>query len=136
MSSQLYQLEASLDCSQITVVATGHVATVMAWEDTPNGRRPGTTPDVDPESGAPFQVADVLMPFGRDGKPELFSVRFASHEVPDLAPYSPVEIVGLRVRVKRPKEGKGVEVTFSADMVRPAGAPQRQTRRQVEGEAA
>ncbi len=134
--SLLYQLEALLDCSQITVVATGHVATVMAWEDTPNGRRPGTAPELDPESGAPFQVADVLMPFGRDGKPELFSVRFASHEVPELAPYSPVEIVGLRARVKRPKEGKGIEVTFSADMVLPAGGQRRQTRRQAEGEVA
>lgn len=136
MSSLLYQLEALLDCSQITVVATGHVAPVMAWEDTPNGRRMGTTPELDPESQAPFQVADLLMPFGRDGKPELFGVRFASHEVPKLDPYTPAEVVGLRVRVKRPKEGRGVEVAFSADMVRPATGPQRQPRRPAEGEAA
>jgi hypothetical protein len=136
MSSLLYMLEALLDCSQITVVSTGHVAPVMAWEDTPNGRRMGSTPELDPESLAPLQVADLLLPFGRDGKPELFGVRFASHEVPKLDPYMPAEVVGLRVRVKRPKEGKGIEVAFTADMVRPAGGPQRQTRRPAEGEAA
>jgi hypothetical protein len=131
----LFEFAGPLDGSEFTAVATGHIAPVMGWEDTPNGRRPGTTPETDPATGAPFQVVDVLLPLGRDGKPELFGVRFASHEVPQLAPYSPVELVGLRVKVRASRQGKGVDVSFSADAVRPAG-PARQGRRSSEGEAA
>ena len=132
----LFAIEANLDSTQLHAVATGHVAPVMAWEDGPIGtRRPGTTPDVD-DAGTPFQIADVMLPLGRDGKPELFGVRFASHEVPTFEPYTPVDRVGLRMRVRGSKTGKGVDVTFSADAVRPA-APQRTGRRaQAESEAA
>lgn len=133
----LFQFEGPLDGSELTAVATGHVAPVMAWEDTANGRRPGTEPERDEATGAPFQVADVLMPFGRDRQPQLYGVRFASHEVPQLTPYSPVELVGLRVVVRASRQGKGVDVSFTADAVRPAAAgPQRQNRRPSEGEAA
>lgn len=133
--SPMYEFVGALKESEITAVATGHVAPVMRWEDGPNGRRPGSTPDVDEVTGAPFQIADVLMPLGRDGKPELFGVRFASFEVPTLPPYSPVELDGLRARVRASRQGKGVDVTFSADAVRPASTgPQRQSRRSSEGE--
>lgn len=124
----MFEFAAPVDGSEYQAVATGHIAAVMAWEDGPNGRRPGSTPEIDEATGAPFQVADVMLPLGRDGRPELFGVRFASHEVPELPPYSPVELVGLRVRVRASRQGKGVDVSFTADGVRPAG-PQRSGRR-------
>lgn len=130
----LFEFAGPLDGSEFTAVATGHIAPVMGWIDTPNGRRPSDVPETD-DTGAPFQVADVLLPLGREGKPELFGVRSASHEVPALPPYSPVELVGLRVKVRASRQGKGVDVSLSADAVRPAG-PQRQGRRASEGEAA
>ena len=42
--TNLFQVDAQLDATQINAVTTGHVAPVMAWEDGPNGRRPGSTP--------------------------------------------------------------------------------------------
>jgi hypothetical protein len=129
--TNLFQVDAVLDATQINAVTTGHVAPVMAWEDGPNGRRPGSAPELDEASGAPFQVIDVMLPLGRDGRPELFGVRFAAHEVPDLPPYSPVELVGLRMKVRGARQGKGVEVTFAADAVRPSG-PQRTARKTTE----
>lgn len=134
-SAEMFEFGTAVDTSQYNATATGYVAQVMGWEDTPNGRRPGTTPEIDPVSGAPFQIADVLMPLGRDGQPILVGVRFASHEVPELPAYGPVELVGLRVKVRASRQGKGVTVSFTADAVRPA-APQRQTRRGAETEAA
>ena len=133
--TNLFQVDAPLDPAAINAVTTGHVAPVMAWEDTDHGRRPGTSPELDEATGAPFQVIDVMLPLGRDGRPELFGVRFASHEVPDLPPYSPVELVGLRIKVRGSRQGKGVDVSFTADAVRVAG-PQRTGRRSAESEAA
>lgn len=130
----MFEFAGALDGAQFAAVATGHVAPVMGWVETPNGRRPSDVPETD-DAGAPFQVADVLLPLGRDGKPELFGVRFASHEVPKLDPYSAVELVGLRVKVRASRQGKGVDVTLAADAVRPASS-QRQGRRSSEGEAA
>lgn len=115
-------------------VATGHVAPVMAWEDTANGRRPGDKQDVD-EQGRPMHVVDVLLPLGRDGKPELFGVRVHNHEVPVVPQYGQVEFDALRVVVRGAREGKGVDVSFVAEAVRSLG-PQRQSRRSTEGEAA
>jgi hypothetical protein len=136
--TNLFQVDTPVDATQINAVTTGHVAPVMAWEDGPNGRRPGSAPELDEASGAPFQVIDVMLPLGRDGRPELFGVRFASHEVPDLAPYSPVELVGLRMKVRGARQGKGVDVTFTADTVRPAGSPRtaRKTTEITNSEAA
>lgn len=140
MSTNMYELTAALDATQVPAVATGHVAMVMAWEEIAEGkRRPGTTPEVDEATGAPFQVADVLMPLGRDGQPVLVGVRFSAHEVPELAPYAPVELVGLRVKVRASRTGKGVDVTFAADAVRPAGVQRQnsgQGRRSADTEAA
>lgn len=117
--------------------ATGHVVTKMAWEDRPDGkRRPSETPELD-EHGRPQHVLDVMLPFGRDGQPLVFGVTVASHEVPAPEPYSLVEFEGLRARVKQHRSGKGVEISFTAEGVRPAaGGPQRGSRRQAEGEAA
>jgi hypothetical protein len=129
--TNLFQVDTPVDSTQINAVTTGHVAQVMAWEDGPNGRRPGSTPELDEATGAPFQVIDVMLPLGRDERPELFGVRFASHEVPDLPAYSPVELVGLRMKVRGSRQGKGVDVTFTAEAVRPAG-PQRTGRKTVE----
>lgn len=131
-SADMFEFGAALDASQFTAVATGYVAQVMSWEDTPNGRRPGSTPEIDEATGAPFQIADLLMPLGRDGQPVLVGCRFASHEVLELAPYSPVELVGLRAKVRASRQGKGVTVSFTADAIRPATAPQRPGRRSAD----
>lgn len=135
MSNNMFEFGAAVDMSAYNAVATGYVAAVMGWEDTPNGRRPSNTPEVDEATNAPFQIADVMLPLGRDGQPVLCGVRFAAHEVPKLEPYAPVELVGLRVKVRASRQGKGVDVSFSADAVRPIG-PQRSGRRSSEGEAA
>lgn len=135
MPTQMFQLTAPLNSQEVPAIATGYVATVMGWQETPNGRRPSDSPELDPVTGKPFQTADVLMPLGRDGQPTLVGVRFASHEVPDLTPYSPVDLVGLRVTVRASRQGKGVDVSFTADAVRPVG-PQRSGRRSADTEAA
>ncbi|GAA4853479.1 hypothetical protein GCM10023201_53770 [Actinomycetospora corticicola] len=127
----LFEFTGTLDGSDYTPVATGHVAAVMQWEDTANGRRPGSTPEVDEVTGARVYVADVMLPLGRDGRPELFGVRFAAADEPEFAPYAPVELVGLRVKVRASRTGKGVDVSFTANAVRPAG-PQRTGRRSAE----
>jgi hypothetical protein len=124
----LFEFAGTLDGSEYNVVATGHVAPVMQWEDGPNGRRPGTVPERDETTGAALYVADVMLPLGRDGRPELFGVRFAATDEPAFAPYAPVELVGLRVRVRASRQGKGVDVSFTADTMRPAG-PQRAARK-------
>lgn len=131
----MFEFTGVVDGSEYTPIATGHVAPVVQWEDGPNGRRPGSIPETDPETGAPFYVADVMLPLGRDGRPELFGVRFASRDEPTFAPYAPVELVGLRVKVRASRAGKGVDVTFTADAVRPSGT-QRSGRRSAESEAA
>jgi hypothetical protein len=135
MASQMFEFAGALDASEMTAIATGYVADVMAWEDTANGRRPSSLPETDPVTGETFRIADTLMPLGRDGQPVLVGVRFASKELPELTPYAPVELVGLRVKVRASRQGKGVDVSFTADAVRPVG-PQRQARRSTEGEAA
>lgn len=135
MSQDMFEFGATIDASQYEARSTGHVAPVMGWTDTPNGRRPSDTPEIDEATGAPIQIADVLLPLGRDGQPVLVGVRFSAHEIPTLEPYAPVELVGLRVKVRQSRAGKGVAVTFSADAVRPV-SPQRTGRRQAESEAA
>ena len=102
-------------------VATGHVATRMAWEDGPNGRRPSaTTPELD-EHNRPGNVVDVLLPFGRDGALEVFGVTVWSHEVPAPTQFAPVEFEGLRMYVRGARTGKGVDVSFSADGIATGG---------------
>lgn len=119
----------------VPAVATGHVATRMAWEDGPNGkRRPGSTPELD-EHGRPQHILDALLPLGRDGQLLVFGVTVTSHEVPAPAALQPVEFDGLRVKVRQHKSGRGVEVSFSADAVRPAGGPTSKPVKR-EGEAA
>lgn len=120
----------------VPAIATGHVATRMTWVDGPNGkRRPGDTPELD-ELGRPQHVLDALFPLGRDGQLLVFGVTINSHEVPEPQPLQPVEFEGLRVTVRQHKSGRGVDVSFSAEGVHPAGGPQRQSWRQAEGEAA
>lgn len=116
--------------------ATGHVATKMAWEDRPDGkRRPSENPELD-EHNRPQHVLDVMLPFGRDGQPLVFGVTVASHEVPTPEAYGLVEFEGLRARVKQHKSGRGVEISFTADGVRPAAAGSGRQSRRTGGEEA
>lgn len=117
------------------MTATGHVATRRAWEDAPNGkRRPSEHPELD-EQGRGTHIVDTLAAIGRDGQVLVVGVAVVSHEVPAPEPLSQVEFDGLRVRVKQHQSGKGVDVSYAADGVRPAGQPAR-GRRSAEGEAA
>ncbi|GAA4872147.1 hypothetical protein [Actinomycetospora straminea] len=132
-----YDISAPIDTSRLDAIATGHGATMERWEDTPTGRRSSGQPLIDEATGAPVRIYDVMLPTGRDGRHELHGIRVVSHEVPELAPYSPVELDGLWVRVKPARNGgKGVEVSFSAEAIRPVAGPQRPNRRAAEGEAA
>ena len=133
-----YDISAPIDTSRLDVIATGHGATMERWEDTGTGSRRSTgQPLIDEATGAPVRIWDVMLPTGRDGRHELHGVRVASHEVPELAPYSSVELVGLWVRVKPARNGgKGVEVSFSAESIRPASAPATRRRSADTSEAA
>jgi hypothetical protein len=128
----MYEFNAAIDTNQMQAVATGHAVTMERWEDTPAGRRSSGQPLLDEATGAPVRMYDVMLPTGRDGRHELHGIRITNHEAPELAPYAPVELVGLVVKVRQARNGgKGVEVSFSADGIRPAGN-QRPARRSTE----
>lgn len=132
----MFEFNAPIDTGLMQGVATGHAQTMERWEDTPAGRRSSGQPLIDEATGAPVRVYDVMLPTGRDGRHELHGVRVISHEAPELAPYAPVELVGLVAKVRQARNGgKGVDVAFSAESIRPATAPVR-GRRAAEGEAA
>ena len=117
------------------LIATGHVATRMAWEDGPNGkRRPGSTPETD-DQGRHGHVVDVLMPLGRDGAPQVFGVTvwIEGFEVPQPTAFAPIEFDNLRVTVRAHRSGKGVDVSFTADGIATSG---RAGRRAADVEAA
>ena len=120
------------------VIATGHVSTRMAWVDTPNGRRPSDTEVETDEHNRPGHVVDVLMPLGRDGAPQVFSVTVWNHEVPAPTALQPVEFEGLRMNVRGARTGKGVEVSFSADGIATGGrsSGRRAASTEQQGEAA
>ena len=121
----MFEFNAPIDTHQMQAVATGHAQTMERWEDGPNGRRSSGQPLIDEATGAPVRIYDVLLPTGRDGRDELHGVRVVSHEAPELTPYSQVELVGLVAKVRQARNGgKGVDVAFTADAIRPAG-PQR-----------
>lgn len=134
MAESLFEVEAptALDSPAI---ATGHAAVLTAWEEGPGGkRRPTDRPEED-ELGRRTTVIDVLLPFGRDGQPLVFGVRVLSKEATEVpAALAQVEFDGLRMRVRQHRSGKGVDVSFTADAVRPAGA--QGGRRRSETEAA
>ena len=134
----MFEFNAPIDTNQMQAVATGHAQTMERWEDGPNGRRSSGEPLIDEASGAPVRIYDVMLPTGRDGRHELHGVRVISHEAPELAPYSPVELVGLVAKVRQARNGgKGVDVSFNAEAIRPAGtASARSARRAADGEAA
>lgn len=133
-----YECSAPIDTTRMHAIATGHGHTMERWEDGPHGRRSSGQPLLDEATGAPVRIYDVMLPTGRDGRHELHGVRVISHEDPDLPPYAPVELVGLVVRVRPARNGaKGVEVSFSAEAIRPANAQRAgQGRRPAENEAA
>lgn len=117
----MFEFNAPIDTSQIQAIATGHAQTMERWEDGPNGRRSTGQPVVDEATGAPVRIYDVMLPTGREGRHELHGVRIIAHEAPELAPYAAVELPGLTARVRGARNGaKGVDVSFSADGIRPA----------------
>jgi hypothetical protein len=121
----MFEFNAPIDTNQMQAVATGHAQTMERWEDGPNGRRSSGEPLLDEATGAPVRIYDVMLPTGRDGRHELHGVRIISHEAPELPPYSQVELVGLVAKVRQARNGgKGVDVQFNAESIRPA-APQR-----------
>ena len=125
----MFEFNAPIDTNQMQAVATGHAQTMERWDDTPAGRRSSGEPLIDEATGAPVRIYDVMLPTGRDGRHELHGVRIAAHELPELAPYSQVELVGLVAKVRQARNGgKGVDVAFTAEAIRPAG-PQRTTGR-------
>lgn len=70
-----------------------------------------------------MRIYDCLFDTGRDGRPELHGVRIVSHEAPELAPYTDVTFDDLSARVRPARNGaEGIEVSFSATAIRPAGA--------------
>ena len=125
----MFEFNAPIDTNQMQAVATGHAQTMERWEDGPDGRRSSGEPLIDEATGAPVRIYDVMLPTGRDGRHELHGVRIIAHECPELAPYSQVELVGLVAKVRQARNGgKGVDVSFNAEAIRPAG-PQRTTGR-------
>lgn len=134
----MFEFNAPIDTGQMAAIATGHAQTMERWEDGPNGRRSSGEALIDETTNAPVRIYDVMLPTGRDGRHELHGIRIASHEVPELAPYSAVELPGLRAKVRQARNGgKGVDVSFTADAIAPAAASApRPARRSSEGEAA
>lgn len=117
----MFEFNAPIDTTQLPALATGHAQTMERWEDGPAGRRSTGQPLIDDATGAPVRIYDVMLPTGREGRHELHGVRVVSHEVPELAPYAPVELEGLTARVRGARNGgKGVDVAFSATAIRPA----------------
>lgn len=126
----MFEFNAPIDTNQMQPIATGHAQTMERWEDTPAGRRSSGQPLLDEATGAPVRIYDVMLPTGRDGRHELHGVRVISHEVPELAPYAPVELVGLVAKVRQARNGgKGVDVSFAAESIRPAAAARPSGRR-------
>jgi hypothetical protein len=134
----MFEFNAPIDTGQMQAIATGHAQTVERWEDGPNGRRSTGQPLIDEATNAPVRIYDVMLPTGRDGRHELHGIRVVSHEVPELRPYSPVELPGLCAKVRQARNGgRGVDVSFTADAIAPAVASaQRPARRSAEDEAA
>ncbi|NMO90613.1 hypothetical protein [Actinomycetospora sp. TBRC 11914] len=129
----MFEFNAPIDTNQMQAVATGHAQTMERWEDGPNGRRSSGEPLLDEATGAPVRVYDVMLPTGRDGRHELHGVRIISHEAPELAPYSQVELVGLVAKVRQARNGgKGVDVQFNAEAIRPSGHQRSGGRRSAE----
>jgi hypothetical protein len=134
----MFEFNAPIDTNQMQAVATGHAQMMERWDDTPAGRRSSGEPLIDEATGAPVHIYDVMLPTGRDGRHELHGVRIPGHEAPELAPYSAVELVGLVAKVRQARNGgKGVDVSFNAEAIRPATTSSaRAGRRAAEGEAA
>lgn len=134
----MFEFNAPIDVTQMQAVATGHAQTMERWEDGPNGRRSSGEALIDETTNAPVRIYDVMLPTGRDGRDELHGIRIAAHEVPELTPYSAVELPGLRAKVRQARNGgKGVDVSFTADAITPtAASASRPSRRSSEGEAA
>ena len=107
-------------------IATGHVAMRRAWEDGPNGRRPGQDAERN-EQGHPLYVVDVLLPLGRDGQSVVLGVTVPGGEqAPHVAPLTLLGFEGMRAYIRPPKAGRGVEVSLSAQtfgVVQSAPAP-------------
>ncbi|GAA4798736.1 hypothetical protein GCM10023200_39330 [Actinomycetospora chlora] len=117
----MYELNAPINATRMKAVATGYCQQLERWEDGPTGRRSTGLPLLDDASGAPITIHDVMLPTGRDGRLELHGVRVIGHEVPDLEPYTEVELEDLNARVRPARNGaKGIEVSFSATAIRPA----------------
>ncbi len=134
----MFEFNAPIDTAQMQAIATGHAQTMERWEDGPHGRRSSGQPLIDEATGAPVRIYDVMLPTGRDGRHELHGIRIIAHEAPELAPYSQVELVGLVAKVRQARNGgKGVDVSFNAEAIRPATVSSaRAGRRAAEGEAA
>ena len=88
----MYELNAPINVARMKAIATGHSQTLERWEDGPNGRRSSGQPLIDEATGAPVRIYDCLFDTGRDGRPELHGVRIVSHEAPELAPYTEVDL--------------------------------------------
>ncbi|MDD7965890.1 hypothetical protein [Actinomycetospora lemnae] len=134
----MYELNAPINAARMKTVATGYSQQLERWEDGPTGRRSTGLPLLDDATGAPITIHDVMLPTGRDGRLELHGVRVIGHEVPDLEPYTEVELEDLNARVRPARNGaKGIEVSFSASAIRPAtGTDSRSARKHTGDETA
>lgn len=111
--SDLYSVDLGV-VLDVPAIATGFIAVRRAWEDGPNGRRMGQEPERN-EQGQPLYVMDVLLPLGRDGQTVVLGVTMPGGEqAPKVAPLTLVTFEGMRAYIRPPKNGRGVEVSLSA----------------------
>ena len=133
----MFEFNAPIDTNQMQAVATGHAQTMERWEDTPAGRRSSGQPLIDEATGAPVRSTTSCSPPAATAATSCT----ASASSPTRHPSCPV-LGGGAGRAGRqgppgPNGGKGVDVSFNAEAIRPAAVSSaRAGRRAAEGEAA